>query len=85
MPNEIDYWANDLPKCPHCGTDFQVWRGDNPISLNYEDGGKTTFECASCSKEFVCVTMVKYKFSTAPTEEAADDCEWGPADAAGAY
>ena len=76
--DSIDYWGNDRPKCPHCGTDFKVWGDDNPLLLNYQDGGKTDFECVSCRKEFVCVTMVKYAFSTAISEDAADDGEWGP-------
>ena len=74
----IDYWGNSLPKCPHCGTDFQVWDGDNPHGLNYEDEGHTTLECDSCQKEFICVTQVKYTFSTAISEETADDGECGP-------
>ncbi len=75
----IDYWGNDKPKCPHCGTEFDVWDGDNPLSLDYEDDGHTTFECTDCGKAFVTVTHVHYKFSTAISEDAADDGEWGPA------
>jgi len=80
----IDYWNNDLPKCPHCDADFGVWSDDNPLSLNYEDGGKTDFECTSCGKGFVCVTAVRYKFSTAVSEEDADDDNWGPQEQAAA-
>lgn len=75
------YWHEPKPKCPHCGELFDVWFGDNPLTLNYEDGGHTTFECDSCRKEFVCVTAVEYSFSTAVSEEAADDEEWGPQEA----
>ncbi len=78
MPHYLDYWRETKPKCPHCGERFDVWDGDNPLSLNYEDGGHTTLECASCRKEFVCVTTVEYSFSTAVSEEAADEEEWGP-------
>lgn len=77
----IDYWGNKMPKCPHCGTDFPVWDYDNPLSLNYEDGGHTEFECRSCRKPFVCVTQVNYTFSTAVSDEAADDDNWGPQEA----
>lgn len=80
MPHSLDYWRNKLPKCPHCGTDFQVWEDDNPQALGYDDGDHTTFECASCGKEFVTVTTVEYVFSTAVSDEAASDEEWGPAD-----
>ena len=79
--DETDYWRNEKPKCPHCGTDFDVWDGDRPLDLNYEDGGHTTFNCGSCSKNFVCVTEVHYKFSTAVSDEAADDEQWGPQEA----
>lgn len=78
MTNALDYWHETKPRCPHCRERFDVWDGDNPLSLNYQDGGYTTFECTSCRKEFVCVTTVEYSFSTAVSEEAADDEEWGP-------
>lgn len=80
----LDYWGNDKPKCPHCGADFDVSRGDNALNLSYEDGGQTMFACASCDKDFCCVTHIKYSFSTAVDDDAADDEQWGPrkADAA---
>lgn len=81
MPHELDYWCNKLPKCPHCGADFQVWSEDNPLTLNYEDGGSTEFECSSCRKDFVCVTTVQYEFSTAVSQDAAYEEEWGPQEA----
>lgn len=74
----IEYWGNEKPKCPHCGESFDVWEEDNPLNLNYEDGGSTTFQCGDCLKDFVCVTSVRYVFSTAVSEEAASDEEWGP-------
>lgn len=82
MPSEFNWWHNNLPKCPHCSADFQVWDGDHPLDLNYDDGGQTTHECTSCGKEFVTVTHVKYVFSTAVSEEAASDEDWGPQEAA---
>lgn len=80
----LDYTQNPLPKCPHCGTDFEVWEDDNPSCLSYEDGGQTMFECKSCRKDFCCVTCLGYTFSTAVDDTHADDQEWGPqkADAA---
>ena len=84
MPHSLEYWGNKLPKCPHCAADLEVWEGDNPLRLNYDDGGTTTFECGSCGKEFVSVTRVEYTFSTAVSEEAASDEEWGPQEAAAA-
>lgn len=74
----VDYWGNKNPKCPHCGADFKVWENDRPMSLSYEDDGRSTFDCDRCGKNFVCVTIVRYVFSTAVSEEAADDEEWGP-------
>ncbi|MGY4621999.1 transposase-like protein [Bradyrhizobium sp. USDA 4472] len=84
MKHSIDYWSNELPKCPHCDKDFQVWSYDHPVELNYEDGGRTMFECDSCGNEFACVTNVKYTFSTAVSDDAADDEEWGPQEATAA-
>lgn len=80
MQHAIDYQLNKLPKCPHCATTLDVWEGDNPLNLDYQDGGFTTFECKTCFKDFVCVTHVEYRFSTAVSEEAASDEEWGPQD-----
>ena len=70
--------GNTKPKCPHCAADFDVWGGDNPLNLSYEEGGQTTFECNACRKDFVCVTGIQYTFSTAVSDEAADDESWGP-------
>ena len=81
MTDPIEYWRNDLPKCPHCGSKFEVWDHDHPMSLNYDDGGTTEFSCRSCHKDFVTVTHIEYKFSTAVSEEAASDEEWGPQEA----
>jgi hypothetical protein len=80
--HQLDYWHEDKPRCPNCGERFEVWEGDRPLALNYDDGGRTTFECDSCNKPFVCETIVKYAFSTAVSEEAADDEAWGPQEAA---
>ncbi len=76
--NALDYWHEAKPRCPHCGECFEIWENDHPLALNYEDGGRTTFECESCNKPFVCETVVSYVFSTAVSEEAADDDDWGP-------
>lgn len=76
--SRLDYWGNSKPICPHCRAEFDVWGDDNPCSLDYEDGGHTTFECKSCRKEFVLVTKVEYTFSSAVSNEAADDEIWGP-------
>lgn len=84
MAHYLNYWGNKLPKCPHCAADFEVWSGDRPLALNYEDGGITPFECESCGKEFFSMTRVEYTFSTAVSEEAAEDDEWGPQEAAAA-
>ena len=81
MAHDIDYQLNKLPKCPHCGHDLPVWSDDNPVCLNYEDEGRTTWDCPKCEQTFVSVTRVEYRFDTAVSEEAADNDEWGPASA----
>lgn len=78
MSHSIEYWGNEKPKCPHCDADFDVWGGDNAMLISYEDGGNAALECASCHKDFVAVTSLRYVFATAVSEEAADDEEWGP-------
>ncbi len=84
MAHYLNYWGNDKPKCPHCAADFDVWGGDNPLSLSYEEDGQTTFDCEACGKPFVCVTSVQYKFHTAVSEDAANDQQWGPLELAAA-
>lgn len=76
--DHIDYMLNKLPKCPHCAKDFDIWDGDNSYGLNHGDGRHTHFDCDHCGKEFVCVTVVDYKFNTAIDTDHADDEEWGP-------
>lgn len=78
MRSDINFRCNRLPKCPHCSNDFMVWDRDNPLSLDYSDGGRTTYKCQSCFKDFVVVTQVEYRFSTAVSAEAADEDEFGP-------
>jgi hypothetical protein len=80
--NQIDYFKNIIPLCPHCKAEFNVWDDDRQLSLNYDDGGKSEWECPKCNASFVVVTHVEYRFSTAVSDDAADDEEWGPAEAA---
>jgi hypothetical protein len=46
--------------------------------MDFDDGGHTTFECEHCNQKFVAVTIVNYGFSTAVSDDAASDEEWGP-------
>jgi hypothetical protein len=76
--SDLGYERLMRPRCPHCGEDFHVWDGDNPLALSYEDGGRTEFICDECNEVFTCVTTHRYVFSTAINEDAADDEQWGP-------
>ena len=57
----MDFWANDEPKCPHCGQESSVienewWKiceeGDHEVS------------CPHCETDFTVTTRVSYTFST---------------------
>ena len=41
------------------------------------NGGSSVWTC-DCGKDFVAVTTIHYTFSTAVSEEAASDEQWGP-------
>lgn len=62
----LDFSFNKLPKCPHCGADYDIdahetWR-------LYEDDNHDV-ECGTCEGEFVVSTNVSYTFSTDHQED----------------
>lgn len=58
---ELLFWGNDQPKCPHCGADYDV-EGQDAWHLYQEDEHKIT--CSGCDQEFWVRTIVQYTFST---------------------
>lgn len=75
MNSPYEYQYNPSPKCPHCGADYSPSDPDHGL---YQDDEYVDIVCPSCSKEFVCKVHIVFEYSTAVSEEAADDDAWGP-------
>ena len=57
----MDFWANDEPKCPHCGQESSV--SENEWWKIYEEGDHEV-SCPHCETDFTVTTRVSYTFST---------------------
>lgn len=66
--DRLDYWRQDLPKCPHCGDECSVV--DNEWWHLYEEG-EHEVTCPSCENNFQVSTHVSFSFST--DEQDIDD------------
>ena len=62
----LDFWGQKYPKCPHCGTVYDI--DDNESWELYEDD-EHTVTCHSCELEFQVNTIVGYRFSTDEQDE----------------
>lgn len=62
----LEFWGNDEPKCPHCGTECNV--SDNGWWRLYEEG-EHEVTCQSCDEDFTVSTRVTYRFSTDSQED----------------
>ena len=72
-----EYEMNTSPVCPHCEHEFKP---DDYVEGMYDDGAYSDITCPSCDKPYVSVTSVSFYYSTAVSEQAASDDEWGPKD-----
>lgn len=63
--SKLDFKYNELPKCPHCGEDFDV--DDFDMQNVYEEGEHEEF-CQHCGFEVLISTHVSWRFSTANQE-----------------
>jgi len=70
--DSIDFWRNDDPKCPHCGTVVSV--SDNELWHLYEEG-EHDIECGRCDLPFTVSTNVTFSFSTNEQEGDEDEPE----------
>lgn len=60
--HKIDFWGNDKPKCPHCGSDFDIT--DNEAWFLYSEDGPHDIDCPSCELEFQVSSSATWTFST---------------------
>ena len=57
--NEIDYTANDFPKCPYCDEEHNL----DDVHDIYRDGLHELY-CGNCGSEYEVYTSVSHSFST---------------------
>lgn len=63
-----DFCANDKPKCPHCGSDFDIEEGE--AWFLYDEQNTHEVECPDCNMEFQVNSWAKWHFSTDDQEDA---------------
>ncbi len=74
---DLNYFMNDLPKCPHCDEDFDIWSNDY-FEYNLSDEATDEATCESCHKEFVFKNHLTYSFSTATSVCDLHNGVYGP-------
>jgi uncharacterized Zn-finger protein len=65
--SSLDFWANSDPKCPHCGTEFNIAK--NEAWSLYDDRDRHYVDCPTCEREFGVETRRSYTFSTEEQDE----------------
>lgn len=61
-----DFSYRDEPKCPHCGTGYNIC--DNETWRLYEEG-EHDVTCPSCDMDFSVSTHITHAFSTDTQED----------------
>jgi len=56
-----DFSCNKLPKCPHCGNDFNI---DEREAWELYEDDRHKVECDLCQHSFFVETNITYSFST---------------------
>ncbi|PZP62992.1 MAG: hypothetical protein DI604_28105 [Delftia acidovorans] len=62
-----EFSANDQPKCPHCGEEFDI--AHNEAWRLYDENDTHTVECPSCENQFNVNSHARWTFSTDEQEE----------------
>ena len=64
--DELDFWGNPQPRCPHCETIFNIQ--DNEAWELYKEGDHE-IECTACELEFKVQVNVEFTYSTDEQED----------------
>lgn len=80
--SNLNYFMNDLPKCPHCDEDFDIWQGDY-FEYNLSDDETNEATCKSCRKEFIFKNHISHSFSTATSVDDLYNDVYGPSSSKG--
>lgn len=67
-----DFWGNANPKCPHCGTDYNITERE-AWELYDQDEGQHEIECPSCDLKYTVQVRVSYTFDTEEQEEEDEE------------
>ena len=67
--NWSDFSYLKQPKCPHCGSDFDI--SENEAWFLYDENDNHDVECPSCSGEFSVRSHATWRFSTDEQEDDA--------------
>jgi len=73
--NSIEFWGNAQPKCPHCGSDFDIEL--NEAYYLYDNISGISVDCLTCEREFSVETRCSYTFSTDDQEDDEENAEPG--------
>lgn len=65
--HSIEFVANKLPKCPHCGDDFDI-SGEEAWSL-YDENDRHNVDCPSCGLDYTISSIATWTFSTDEQED----------------
>ena len=77
MPGPLDYWREGSPKCPHCKSVQQEYAD----VAQWNDGDVWSIECEDCRKTFWVLTTTAVNFSSAVSEQDAEEENCGPQEA----
>lgn len=66
--DRLDFSANQQPKCPHCGSDFDIDR--NEAWFLYDENGPHEVECPSCELGFRVDSCAIWHFNTDEQDDA---------------
>jgi uncharacterized Zn-finger protein len=58
----LEFSMNKRPKCPHCGSDFDI--SENEAWRLYDDNDTHEVTCPSCSQDFRVNSHADWRFST---------------------
>ncbi len=61
------FFANEQPKCPHCGDDFDI--SANEAWFLYNEDDTHDVECPRCETTFSVKATAKWSFSTDEQED----------------
>jgi DNA-directed RNA polymerase subunit RPC12/RpoP len=65
--HSIEFVGNKKPKCPHCGSDFDI--EDNEAWHLYDDSNTHDVECDRCGEDFQVSSIADWRFSTDEQED----------------